>query len=82
MDNGPDGERFAAQVKEAIREGRMDATIEDRNPGSEFKDWNDRIRGITVEEAARLKAEAKREAQEAPEAQSAVAASRPRPRSL
>ncbi|MCJ2067375.1 relaxase domain-containing protein [Methylobacterium sp. J-030] len=63
MDNGPDGERFAAKVREAIREVEPDAKIEDRNPGEAFKDWNDRIRDVTAEQAAARKAEAKRETQ-------------------
>ena len=64
MDNGPDGERYAHEVREAIREGNPEAKIADRNPGETFKDWNDRLRNITAQEAAERKAEAKRRAEE------------------
>lgn len=64
MDNDTAGRRFAAQVEEKVREARgPDATVTDRRPGDEYKDWNDQIRGWSKDDAVRLRAEREAEMQ-------------------
>lgn len=58
MDADTAGRNFAAQVEERVREARgHEAAVVDRRPDEGFKDWNDQIRGWTVEDAARLRAD-------------------------
>lgn len=58
MDNDTAGRRFAAQVEEKVREARgPEASVTDRRPGEDYKDWNDQVRGWSKEDAARLRAE-------------------------
>lgn len=72
-DNGPEGERFAQDIREAIEEAHPGAKIEDARPDPRFKDWNDALRGRdreTIEEEKRAErerqeAEARRLAEEA-----------------
>lgn len=72
-DNGPEGERFAQEIRKAIEEAHPGAKIEDARPDPRFKDWNDALRGRdreTIEaekraERERQEAEARRLAEEA-----------------
>lgn len=64
MDNDSSGRRFAAQVEEKVREARgSEASVTDRRPGEDYKDWNDQIRGWSKDDAARLRAEREAEVQ-------------------
>ncbi|OWO89995.1 hypothetical protein B5E41_29145 [Rhizobium esperanzae] len=49
MDNDSAGRNFAAMVEDSMKLARgEDATVVDRRPPVEYKDWNDQVRGIKV----------------------------------
>lgn len=88
MDNDADGRRFAELFEDEVKAARgPDASVVDRRPGEQFKDWNDQVRGVTREMAAKAKAErqeaearARREAEEKARLEAEAAAYRPRMR--
>lgn len=65
VDNGADGDRFAARIRTAIEEANPAARIEDSRPPAEFKDWNDKLRGRTIAQVEAEKAERERAEEEA-----------------
>ncbi|MBY5551098.1 AAA family ATPase [Rhizobium leguminosarum] len=84
MDNDSAGRNFAAMVEDSVKLARGEnASVVDRFPPVEFKDWNDQVRGIkvTAEDKAadelkakslaedRAKAAALRESKQQPTAQ-------------
>lgn len=62
MNNDKAGDLFTEKFAAAVRKGRGEqAGVDVERPPEQFNDWNDFIRGRTIEQAEAIKAEAKAE---------------------